>query len=54
MEQKLTNRAVHLLPSPEANTVKLHRLNTPVYGLCDVQSSWYQKLKIELINVDTS
>ena len=43
-----------MLPPPETNTVKLWRLNTTVYGLCDAPSAWYQKLKTELINVGTS
>ena len=45
---------ISALPPPETNTVKLWRLNTTVYGLCDAPSAWYQKLKTELINVGTS
>ena len=44
-------RAVHLLPPPEANTAKLWKLNTPVYGLCDAPRAWYEKLADELTKV---
>ena len=44
-------RAIHLLPPPEANTTKLWKLNTSVYGLCDAPRAWYQKLSDEFTKV---
>ena len=38
------DRAVHILPPPEANTAKLWKLNTSVYGLCDAPRSFYNKV----------
>ena len=38
------DRAVYILPPPEANTTKLWKLNTSVYGLCDAPRSFYNKV----------
>jgi len=42
-------RAVHLLPPPEAHTSKLWQLNIPVYGLCDApRAGWPLKLQCKI------
>ena len=38
------DRAVYILPPPEANTKCLWKLKTSVYGLCDAPRSWYNKV----------
>ena len=44
-------RAVHLVPPPEADTNKLWRLKRSVYGLVDAQRAWYNKLCDEVCKV---
>ena len=39
------SRTVHLTPPDEANTTKLWKLKTPVYGLVDASRSWYLKVE---------
>ena len=40
------------MPPPEAtySNVKLWRLNTAVYGLCEASRLWYLKVSHELLN----
>ena len=45
------DRAVHLLPPPEANTAKLWKLKRSVYGLVDGPRMWYEKLHAELTKI---
>ena len=45
------DRSVHLLPPTEANTNKLWKLNTSVYGLCDASRAWYLKVSKELLKL---
>ena len=44
-------RAVHLVPPPEADTNKLWRLKRSVYGLVDAPRVWYNKLCDEVCKV---
>ena len=48
------DRDIYLLPPPEANTNKLWKLNTAVYGLRDASRAWYLKVCEELVNAGAS
>ena len=42
------DRLVYVVPPIEANTKRLWKLNTAVYGLVDASRTWYLKVKNEL------
>ena len=49
LQGKPIERNVYLKPPKEAQTEKIWRLNTKVYGLCDAPRAWYLSVKQELI-----
>ena len=49
MQGKPIERDVFIKPPKEANTNKLWKLNTTVYGLCDAPREWYLSVKKELL-----
>ena len=49
MQGKSIERDVFIKPPKEANTNKLWKLNTTVYGLCDAPREWYLSVKKELL-----
>ena len=49
MQGKSIERDVFIKPPKEANTNKLWKLNTTVYGLCDAPREWYLIVKKELL-----
>ena len=49
LQGKSIERDVFIKPPKEANTNKLWKLNTTVYGLCDAPREWYLSVKKELL-----
>ena len=45
LQGKSIERDVFIKPPKEANTNKLWKLNTTVYGLCDAPREWYLSVK---------
>ena len=49
LQGKSIERDVFITPPKEANTNKLWKLKTTVYGLCDAPREWYLSVKKELL-----
>ena len=49
LQGKGINRDIYLKPPKEAETLKLWKLRTTVYGLCDAPRVWYLSVKEVLL-----